>query len=98
MQALQPSGALHRASLPSCQSSDSTPTVSGRDKSKAKISLRGTNTGESYSLAQDVTRTKRRLGEVSTALAVRSCVSVCLISLQAAQAMVLLLTRAPHAC
>eukprot|EP00891_Asterochloris_glomerata_P006939 jgi/Astpho2/6939/Aster-x1409 len=68
-QALQPSGALHQASLPSCQSSDSTPTVHGRDKSKAKISLRGTNTGESYSLAQDVTRTKRRLGEVSTALA-----------------------------
>ena len=87
MQALQPSGALQRASPPSCQGSDSTPTVPGRDRSKAKISLRGTNTGESYSVAQDVTRTKRRLGEVSTALAVSVCFCVCLISLEAAEAL-----------
>ena len=71
MQALQPSCALHRASPPSVQSSDGTPTAPGRDRSKARLSLRGVNTGESYSVAQDVTRTKRRLGEVSTALAVR---------------------------
>ena len=86
MQALQPSGALHGTSSPS-QSGDSTPAVSGRDRSKARVSLRGTNTGESYSVAQDVTRTKRRLGEVSTALAVRACVCVSFISLEAAQAL-----------
>ena len=99
MQALQPSGALHGASPPSLQSSDSTPAVPGRDRSKARISLRGVNTGESYSVAQDVTRTKRRLGEVSTALAVRVCGCVCLMSLKAAQALTgCRSARALHAC